>query len=84
MLRKLLRSHLRPYKRMLLAVVVLQTVQVSAALTLPTINANIIDNGVLPGDQRLHLEVGLDHARVRADPGLLRDRARCTTAARSR
>ena len=51
MLRKLLRSHLRPYKKMLLAIVVLQTVQVSAALTLPTINAKIIDNGVLPGDQ---------------------------------
>jgi ATP-binding cassette subfamily B multidrug efflux pump len=51
MLRKLLRSHLRPYKNMLLAIVVLQTVQVSAALTLPTINAKIIDNGVLPGDQ---------------------------------
>jgi ATP-binding cassette subfamily B protein len=36
---------------MLVAIVVLQTVQVSAALTLPTINAKIIDNGVLTGDQ---------------------------------
>ena len=51
MLRKLLGTHLRPYRRMLLAVVVLQIVQVSATLTLPTINANIIDNGVIPGDQ---------------------------------
>jgi ATP-binding cassette subfamily B protein len=49
-LSKLLRSHLRPYKQLLLVVVVLQAVQTSAALTLPTINARIIDNGVLPGD----------------------------------
>jgi ATP-binding cassette subfamily B protein len=33
-----------------MAIVVLQTVQTSAALTLPTINARIIDKGVLPGD----------------------------------
>ncbi len=50
MLRKLLRSHLRPYGRLLGLIVVLQAVQTSAALTLPTINARIIDNGVLPGD----------------------------------
>jgi ATP-binding cassette subfamily B protein len=31
-------------------IVVLQTVQTSAALTLPTINARIIDKGVLPGN----------------------------------
>jgi ATP-binding cassette, subfamily B, multidrug efflux pump len=47
----LLRSHLlRPYRRVLLLVVVLQAVQTFAALTLPTINANLIDNGVLVGD----------------------------------
>ncbi|MBV8235614.1 MAG: ABC transporter ATP-binding protein [Acidimicrobiia bacterium] len=50
MLRKLLGAHLRPYKKVLLLVVLLQAVQASAALTLPTINANIIDHGVLPGD----------------------------------
>jgi ATP-binding cassette subfamily B protein len=47
MLMRLLRSHLRPYRRSLLAIVALQTVQTSAALTLPTITARIIDNGVL-------------------------------------
>src|SRR5262245_12803765 len=47
---RLLRGHLGPYKKILLLVVVLQTVQTSAALTLPTLNAKIIDNGVLPGD----------------------------------
>src|SRR5262249_2187366 len=49
MLMKVLRTHLAPYKKMLIAVVVLQAVQVSATLTLPTINANIIDYGVIPG-----------------------------------
>src|SRR5204863_2028506 len=47
---RLLRAHLRPYRRALMAIVVLQTVQTSAALTLPTLNARIIDNGVIPGD----------------------------------
>ena len=50
MLSKLLRSHLRPYKSVLILIVVLQAVQTTAALALPTINARIIDNGVLPGD----------------------------------
>jgi ATP-binding cassette subfamily B protein len=50
-LRRLLGTHLQPYRRTLLAIVVLQIVQVSATLTLPTINAKIIDNGVIPGDQ---------------------------------
>jgi ATP-binding cassette subfamily B multidrug efflux pump len=49
-LSRLLRTHLGPYRNTLLLIVVLQTVQTSAALTLPTINARIIDNGVLPGD----------------------------------
>jgi len=49
-LSKLLRSHLRPYKSVLILIVVLQAVQTTAALALPTINARIIDNGVLPGD----------------------------------
>jgi ATP-binding cassette subfamily B multidrug efflux pump len=50
MLTKLLRSHLAPYKKTLWLLVVLQAVQTGAALTLPTINARIIDNGVIPGD----------------------------------
>jgi ATP-binding cassette subfamily B protein len=49
-LSKLLRSHLGPYSKVLWTIVVLQTVQTSAALTLPTINARIIDKGVLPGN----------------------------------
>ena len=50
MLIRLLRSHLGPYRNTLLLIVVLQTVQTSAALTLPTITARIIDNGVIPGN----------------------------------
>ena len=50
MLMRLLRMHLGRYRNTLLLVVVLQTVQTSAALALPTVNARIIDNGVLPGD----------------------------------
>ena len=50
MLSRLLRSHLGPYKKVLLLVVALQAVQTTAALLLPRINADIIDKGVLPGD----------------------------------
>src|SRR5579862_2906620 len=51
MLIRLLREQLRPYRRLLWLVVAFQTVQTIAALALPTINANIIDNGVLKHDQ---------------------------------
>jgi len=47
---KLLRAKLGPYKKTLAFVVLLQAVQAVAALLLPTINARIIDKGVLKGD----------------------------------
>ncbi len=50
MLTRLLRQHLRPYRNLLLGVLALQTVQTVAALTLPALNARIIDEGVIPGD----------------------------------
>ena len=50
MLIRLLRSHLRPYKRWLWAVVGLQLVQAVMNLLLPTVNADIIDKGVVRGD----------------------------------
>lgn len=50
MLTRLLRSHLRPYKRALWLVALLQAVQTAAALTLPSLNADIIDKGVLAND----------------------------------
>jgi ATP-binding cassette subfamily B multidrug efflux pump len=50
MLLALLRQHLRPYKKLLALVVALQAVQTIAALTLPSLNARIIDQGILRGD----------------------------------
>jgi ATP-binding cassette subfamily B protein len=50
MLVRLLREHLRPYKGLLAVVIAFQAVQTTAALFLPTLNARIIDKGVLPGD----------------------------------
>ncbi|HLM63837.1 MAG TPA: ABC transporter ATP-binding protein [Acidimicrobiales bacterium] len=59
MLTKLLRSHLRPYRGFLLAVVGLQAVQALASLYLPTLNADIIDSGVLAGDNGYIRSTGL-------------------------
>lgn len=50
MLMRLLRTHLRPYRGVLAVVVVLQVVQTTATLVLPTITADLIDKGVIPGD----------------------------------
>ena len=49
-LRQLLRTHLAPYKRLLWIVVILQAVQTTATLALPTLNADLINKGVLLGD----------------------------------
>jgi ATP-binding cassette subfamily B multidrug efflux pump len=46
----LLRTHLRPYRGLLVIVVILQTGQAVCNLYLPNLNAKIIDNGVLTGD----------------------------------
>jgi ATP-binding cassette, subfamily B, multidrug efflux pump len=55
---RLLRSHVRPYKRPIAALVVLQLVQTIAALYLPTLNADIIDNGVVKGDTGYIMRMG--------------------------
>src|SRR3977135_1249902 len=55
---KLLRTHLRPYWRELLAVVALQLVSTMAALYLPSLNADIIDKGVAKGDTGYILSTG--------------------------
>ena len=49
-LRRLLRTHLGPYRRRLWLVVVLQATQTTATLALPALNADLIDQGVLVGD----------------------------------
>ena len=50
MLLRLVRTYLRPYAAPLAAVVALQFVGTMAALYLPSLNADIIDRGVVTGD----------------------------------
>ncbi len=50
MLIRLLRDHLRRYRRLLVLVLALQLVQTVASLSLPTLNADIIDRGVMTGE----------------------------------
>jgi ATP-binding cassette subfamily B multidrug efflux pump len=58
MLLRLLRESLRPYKRWMMAVVGLQLVGTIASLYLPSLNADIIDNGVVTGDTGYILRTG--------------------------
>ncbi|WP_017936808.1 ABC transporter ATP-binding protein [Nocardioides sp. Iso805N] len=58
MLLRILRTYLRPYRRWLTGVVVLQFISTVMALLLPSINADIIDNGVLLGDNGYILRQG--------------------------
>jgi ATP-binding cassette subfamily B protein len=55
---RLLRSHLRPYRQPITLLVLLQLVQTIAQLYLPTLNADIIDGGVVKGDTGYILRVG--------------------------
>jgi len=54
----LMRSHLLPYKKLLLAVIALQIVAVGATMTLPTLNAMLIDQGILKGNTNYILKIG--------------------------
>jgi ATP-binding cassette, subfamily B, multidrug efflux pump len=47
---RVLRAYLRPYRRPIALVVLLQLIQTLATLYLPTLNADVIDNGVVKGD----------------------------------
>jgi len=47
---RLLRVYLRPFRRSILIVVLMQFVQSLASLYLPSLNAELIDNGVVKGD----------------------------------
>ncbi|HOU29387.1 MAG TPA: ABC transporter permease, partial [Thermoleophilia bacterium] len=55
---RLLRAGLRPYRWALALIVLLVLGQVLANLYLPTLNADIINNGVVKGDTDYILEVG--------------------------
>ena len=58
MLWKLLVEYLRPQRRLLFAVVVFQLAASIASLYLPTLNADIIDQGVAKGDTEYILRIG--------------------------
>ncbi|MGW2515750.1 ABC transporter ATP-binding protein [Streptomyces sp. NPDC001617] len=58
MLIRLLRTYLRPYKQPIALLVLLQFLQTCATLYLPTLNAHIIDNGVVKGDTGYILSFG--------------------------
>ena len=55
---RLLRQRLRPYWRQIILVMVLLLVQAIANLYLPTLNADIINNGVVTGDTAYILKAG--------------------------
>lgn len=55
---RLLRTHLSPYKKPIALLVLLQFLQTCATLYLPTLNAHIIDNGVVKGDTGYILSFG--------------------------
>jgi ATP-binding cassette subfamily B protein len=58
MLIRLLREMLRPYARPIALIVLFQFVQTLATLYLPTLNADIIDNGVVKGDTGYIMRTG--------------------------
>ena len=59
MLLRLLRTFLRPYRKWLAWVVILQFLATLAALYLPSLNADIIDNGIARGDTGYIMRAGL-------------------------
>ncbi|WP_329339518.1 ABC transporter ATP-binding protein/permease [Streptomyces sp. NBC_00663] len=58
MLIRLLRTYLRPYKKPIAVLVLFQFLQTCATLYLPTLNADIIDKGVVNGDTGYILSFG--------------------------
>src|SRR6185312_15132924 len=59
MLLALLRQYIRPYRRLVAALMALQLVSTLASLYLPTVNAAIIDDGVAKGDTATIVRLGL-------------------------
>ncbi|WP_130508388.1 ABC transporter ATP-binding protein [Krasilnikovia cinnamomea] len=58
MLIKLMRAQLRPYRREIALIVAFQFLQTLATLYLPTLNADIIDKGVVTGDTGYVIRTG--------------------------
>lgn len=86
MLIRLLRAHLRPYKKSITVLVLLQFLQTCATLYLPTLNAHIIDNGVVKGDTNYILTfgglmIGVSLCQVACNMGAVYFGARTASAA---
>ena len=58
MLLALLRQYIRPYRRLVAVLMVLQLISTLASLYLPTVNAAIIDDGVAKGDTATIVRLG--------------------------
>ncbi|MFE9423407.1 ABC transporter ATP-binding protein [Kitasatospora sp. NPDC006697] len=58
MLIRVLRAHLGPYKPQILVLMLLQLISTIAALYLPTLNADIINDGVIKGDTGYIMQTG--------------------------
>jgi ABC-type multidrug transport system fused ATPase/permease subunit len=58
MLRGLVWRFISPYRHLVAAVITLQTISTMATLCLPTINAAIIDDGVIKGDTSTVVRLG--------------------------
>ncbi|WP_053709840.1 ABC transporter ATP-binding protein [Streptomyces sp. NRRL B-3648] len=85
MLIRLLRTYLRPYKKPIALLVALQFLQTCATLYLPTLNADIIDNGVVKGDTGYILTsgalmIGISLAQVVCNIGAVYYGARTASA----
>ncbi|MEU1194907.1 ABC transporter ATP-binding protein [Streptomyces sp. NPDC005813] len=85
MLIRLLRTHLSPYKKPIALLVLLQFLQTCATLYLPTLNAHIIDNGVVKGDTGYivsfgALMIGISMAQVVCNIGAVYYGARTASA----
>ncbi|MFB7497626.1 ABC transporter ATP-binding protein [Streptomyces sp. NPDC056161] len=85
MLIRLLRTYLRPYKKPIVLLVLLQLLQTCATLYLPTLNAHIIDNGVVKGDTGYILSfgalmIGISLAQVVCNMGAVYYGARTASA----
>ncbi|MGW5633567.1 ABC transporter ATP-binding protein [Streptomyces sp. NPDC003832] len=85
MLIRLLRTYLRPYRKPITLLVLLQFLQTCATLYLPTLNADIIDNGVVHGDTGYilgygALMVGISLAQVVCNIGAVYYGARTAAA----
>ncbi len=56
---RLFREHLRPYTGWVTAIVSFQIIGTVASLVLPALNADIVDQGIVPGDVGVILRLGL-------------------------